>query len=92
MTRSKWKPIYNINKSIYNQNIVTDITNLKTYSRNLTLTSFYLNYTFLIYTGIIFKKIIIEENMLGFKLGEFAPTRLKPRLNKKLKNKLKKKR
>jgi len=91
MTRSKWKPIYNFNKNI-SVDLTTKNKQIKTYARNLTITSQYLDYTFLIYTGIVFKKIIIEKNMLGHKLGEFAPTRSKPILSKKVKSRIKKKR
>ena len=42
-------------------------------------------YTFMIHTGNSFRKLTIKSNMIGHKLGEFAPTRKKPIFKKKKK-------
>lgn len=86
MSRSEWKYSYSFDTNISNHE--KKKLTYKTQSRNMVITSQYLNYTIFIYTGIIFKKILIEQNMLGHKLGEFAPTRVKPNFQKKLKKKL----
>lgn len=49
---------------------------IKTWSRRSTITPDFVGYTFLIHNGIKFIPAFITENMVGHKLGEFAPTRV----------------
>lgn len=48
---------------------------LKTWSRRATITPDYVGHTVAVHNGNKFIPIYITENMVGHKLGEFAPTR-----------------
>ena len=48
---------------------------IKTWSRRSTVTPDFIGHTLAVHTGNKFVPIYITENMVGHKLGEFAPTR-----------------
>ena len=48
---------------------------IKTWSRRSTVTPEFVGLTFLVHNGRSFQSVYITENMVGHKLGEFAPTR-----------------
>jgi small subunit ribosomal protein S19 len=48
---------------------------IKTWSRRSTVTPEFVGHTLAVHTGNKFVPIYITENMVGHKLGEFAPTR-----------------
>lgn len=48
---------------------------IKTWSRRSTVLPEFVGHTFAVHTGRKFVPIYITENMVGHKLGEFAPTR-----------------
>ena len=48
---------------------------IKTWSRRSMITPDYVGLTFSIHNGKTFLPIFITENMVGHRLGEFAPTR-----------------
>lgn len=48
---------------------------LKTWSRRSTITPEMVGYTIAVHNGRKFIPVFITENMVGHKLGEFAPTR-----------------
>ena len=48
---------------------------IKTWSRKSTILPDFVGVSFLIYNGKKFIPITISEDMVGHKLGEFAPTR-----------------
>ncbi len=48
---------------------------IKTYSRRSMITPDFVGHTILIHNGRQFIPLYITENMVGHKLGEFAPTR-----------------
>lgn len=49
---------------------------IKTWSRRSTITPEFVGHTIAIHNGRKFIPIYITENMVGHKLGEFAPTRI----------------
>ncbi len=49
---------------------------LKTWSRDCTIVPDFIGHTFLVHNGRQFIKLFVTEDMIGHKLGEFAPTRL----------------
>ena len=49
---------------------------LKTWSRASTITPEFVGHTVAVHNGNKFIPVYISENMVGHKLGEFAPTRL----------------
>jgi small subunit ribosomal protein S19 len=49
---------------------------VKTWSRRSTITPEFVGHTVAVHNGNKFIPIYISENMVGHKLGEFAPTRI----------------
>jgi small subunit ribosomal protein S19 len=49
---------------------------LKTWSRASTVTPDFVGHTLAVHNGNKFVPVYVSENMVGHKLGEFAPTRL----------------
>ena len=49
---------------------------LRTWSRRSTITPDFVGHTLAVHNGNKFIPVYITENMVGHKLGEFAPTRL----------------
>jgi small subunit ribosomal protein S19 len=48
---------------------------IKTWSRRSTITPELIGFTFAVHNGKKFIPVYVTENMVGHKLGEFAPTR-----------------
>ena len=49
---------------------------IKTWSRRSTISPLFVGYTFAVHNGNKFIPVYVTENMVGHKLGEFAPTRI----------------
>lgn len=49
---------------------------IKTWSRRSTITPDFVGFTFLVHNGNKFIPVFITEDMVGHKLGEFAPTKI----------------
>ena len=50
-------------------------TVIKTWSRRCTITPEMVGFTLGVHNGKIFHDVLITEEMVGYKLGEFSPTR-----------------
>jgi len=50
-------------------------TPIKTWARACTIPPAFIGYTFMVHNGRQHVKVMITEDMVGHKLGEFAPTR-----------------
>ena len=50
-------------------------TAIKTWARNSTITPEMIGYLFAVHNGKVFIEVRIMEDMVGHRLGEFAPTR-----------------
>ena len=48
---------------------------IKTWSRRSTILPDFISLTFMVHNGKKFVPVYVTENMVGHKLGEFAPTR-----------------
>jgi small subunit ribosomal protein S19 len=48
---------------------------IRTWSRRSTITPEFVGFTFAVHNGNKFVTVYVTENMVGHKLGEFAPTR-----------------
>ena len=48
---------------------------IQTWSRRSTITPDFVGHTFNVHNGKAFVAVYVTENMVGHKLGEFAPTR-----------------
>ena len=78
MSRSVWKGPFVEESLIKKVEKVKNDPNrkpIKTWSRKSTIIPDFVGFSFLIYNGKKFIPIKISEEMVGHKLGEFAPTR-----------------
>jgi small subunit ribosomal protein S19 len=48
---------------------------IKTWSRDCTIVPDFIGVTFMVHNGRQFTRLYVTEDMVGHKLGEFAPTR-----------------
>ena len=48
---------------------------IQTWARSCTIIPDFVSHTFMVHNGNKFLKVFITEDMVGHKLGEFAPTR-----------------
>ncbi|MBX2833383.1 MAG: 30S ribosomal protein S19 [Micavibrio sp.] len=78
MARSVWKGPY-IKKSLLKK--VEEVRNsgknsvIKTWSRSSTILPHMVGLTFGVHNGNKFVPVVVSDQMIGHKLGEFAPTR-----------------
>ena len=78
MTRSVWKGPFvhpSLLKKIDKLKGGSNKKPIKTWSRNSTIIPDFVGHSFMIHNGKSFIPITISEEMVGHKLGEFAPTR-----------------
>jgi len=78
MSRSVWKGPFvdpSLLKKVEKMKDQNNKNPIKTWSRKSTITPEFIGISFLIYNGKKFIPIKISEEMVGHKLGEFAPTR-----------------
>ena len=62
-------------KKVEAMNASGDRTVIKTWSRRSTITPEMVGHTLAVHNGKKFIPVYVTENMVGHKLGEFAPTR-----------------
>jgi len=65
----------NISKKIEKMNETMDKKVIKTWARNSTIFPEMVGHTIVVHNGRKFIPVYLTENMVGHKLGEFAPTR-----------------
>ena len=78
MTRAVWKGPFVHPSLLKKIDKLKDAPNkkpIKTWSRNSTIIPDFVGHSFMIHNGKSFIPITISEEMVGHKLGEFAPTR-----------------
>jgi small subunit ribosomal protein S19 len=78
MSRSLKKgPFYDehLNKKVNALNAAQEKKVVKTWSRRSTVLPEWVSHTIAVHNGKKFIPVFITENMVGHKLGEFAPTR-----------------
>jgi small subunit ribosomal protein S19 len=78
MSRSSKKGPYvdeKLLKKVIKQKQTRSFDPIKTWSRRSTVIPEFVSCTFLVHNGNKFIKVFITEDMVGHKLGEFAPTR-----------------
>jgi small subunit ribosomal protein S19 len=63
-------------RKIETMNAANEKRVLKTWSRRSTVTPDFVGHTIAVHNGNKFIPVYVSENMVGHKLGEFAPTRL----------------
>ena len=78
MTRSVWKGPFvhpSLLKKIDKLKGAQNKKPIKTWSRDSTIIPDFVGHSFMIHNGKTFIPITVSEEMVGHKLGEFAPTR-----------------
>lgn len=78
MARSVKKGYYvnaTLQAKVEEMNKVREKKVIRTWARRSTITPEYVGHTIAVHNGNKFIPIYISENMVGHKLGEFAPTR-----------------
>ena len=79
MSRSLKKGPYidfKLEKKVENLNSSNKKEVIKTWARRSTIPPTFVGHTFAVHNGNKFIPVFISENMVGHKLGEFAPTRV----------------
>ena len=78
MVRAVWKGPFvdgHLIKKVQNQLKESTTRPIKTWSRRSTILPQFVGITFNVYNGKKFIPVLINEEMVGQKLGEYAPTR-----------------
>lgn len=78
MSRSLKKPPfihYKLNKRVEDAQANNKKSVIKTWSRASTISPEFVGLTIAVHNGKTFIPVYVTENMVGHKLGEFAPTR-----------------
>lgn len=78
MSRSLKKGFFvddHLMKKVFDLNIKGEKRLIKTWSRRSTITPDMVGHTFAVHDGRKHVPVFVTENMIGHKLGEFAPTR-----------------
>ncbi len=78
MARSVWKGPFvdgHLIKKVQNQLKESNNRPIKTWSRRSTILPQFVGITFNVYNGKKFIPVLVSEEMVGQKLGEYAPTR-----------------
>jgi len=75
-TRSIWKGPF-INNTFFQEISLSNKNTLKTTTRNTVILPFLIGKSILVHNGKFFIPVYILEEMVGHKLGEFVPTRLR---------------
>ena len=83
MSRSIWKGPFQEKKIFLKIN--KKHKRIQIWSRSSVISSFFINKTIFINTGKGFRKVFITRDHIGFKFGEFAPTRAFKKISKQLK-------
>lgn len=64
-----------LEKKVLSMNDAKKKTTIKTWSRRSMISPEFVGHTFAVHNGNKFIPVYVTENMVGHKLGEFAPTR-----------------
>lgn len=67
---------HKLQRKILTMNETNQKSVVKTWARSSTITPDFVGHTVAVHNGNKFIPVYITENMVGHKLGEFAPTRL----------------
>jgi len=79
MSRSNKKGPYidqKLMQKVVKQKQSGDHSAIKTWARASQIPPEFVGHVFLVHNGKHFINVLVQENMVGYRLGEFAPTRL----------------
>jgi small subunit ribosomal protein S19 len=88
MSRSIWKGLY-VNHFVGSKKILKRKKKI-VWARNSIIPESLVNHIVYVYNGKSFVKVYISRNKVGFKMGEFAPTRKYTQKYEKLKHNIQK--
>lgn len=83
MTRAKWKGPYTASKNFKTDNLKKQLPFIS--PRNMEITPKLVGLTFKVHNGKDYQEILVTDDMLGHKFGEFVFTRAKFSFKKKKK-------
>jgi len=63
-------------KKVMLQKAANNRTEIKTWARACQIPPEFVGHTFMVHNGKHFIKVLVSENMVGYRLGEFSPTRM----------------
>jgi len=66
---------HNVAEKVAKMNVAKKREPIKTWARACTITPDFVGHTFMVHNGRVFLKCYVTEDMVGHRLGEFAPTR-----------------
>jgi small subunit ribosomal protein S19 len=84
MSRSLWKPLF-VHPEILSQSASNNKEEFILFNRSTRITEEMIGFKFYVYNGIRFFCIEVNSEKVGYRLGEFAPTKKKPIPKKKKK-------
>ena len=79
MTRSSKKGPYvdeKLFQKVQKASEIGDREPIKTWARTCTIVPEFIGCTFMVHNGKVFNKVLVAEDMVGHKLGEFSITRM----------------
>ncbi|OGH20069.1 MAG: 30S ribosomal protein S19 [Candidatus Levybacteria bacterium RIFCSPHIGHO2_02_FULL_37_13] len=62
-------------KKVFKQKQTGDKTPIKTWARASEISPDFVGHTFAVHNGRVFINVYVQEGMVGYRLGEFSPTR-----------------
>ncbi|HVF69029.1 MAG TPA: 30S ribosomal protein S19 [Xanthomonadales bacterium] len=63
-------------KKVMLQKAANNMVEIKTWARACQIPPEFVGHTFMVHNGKHFIKVLVSENMVGYRLGEFSPTRM----------------
>ncbi|RKU43375.1 mitochondrial ribosomal small subunit component [Coniochaeta pulveracea] len=75
LKRSTWKGPHIVPLPIVRPEPGKKVAPIRTQARSATILPNFVGLKFQVYNGKVYHDVLITENMVGHKLGEFAPTR-----------------
>ncbi len=66
---------FRLDNKVQVMNVASKKSVIKTWSRRSTISPDFIGHTFAVHNGNKFIPVYVTENMVGHKMGEFAPTR-----------------
>lgn len=81
LKRSAWKVPFIVQLPI--KEAKEKKTPIRTNARACTILPSFIGVTFQVHNGRAYHEFVVNENMVGLKLGDFAPTRIRHVYNKK---------
>lgn len=89
MSRQSWKPLYVHPEILSQKDFIKNLENITVVNRATVISKQLVGLELFVYNGVRFFPVTVTSQMLGHRVGEFAPTRKKP-ISRKAQKKKKK--